>query len=300
MTEQTNEAPQAMSLEAMEAAANFIPQEEEKPAEQEEQQEEQQEEHTEEEQQEEEQEAAGEQEQEAEKEEEKPKKRKYIPVDRHENIMNNLRAELDAERKQAAKDREKFQEMLNKHFPVAQAEEEEEEPLDTYTYKKVQELELKNQARDFQSALVQADMVGNANIPNYSESVDYLIASEASKYIARATAIGEKMSNEDAVAAAVNDIGRDMHALYQKSNNPAALAKYTVERARLAGFTPKQVQKKPAGVNMEAVDKARKEAGAPAIKKQPVDVGGSAWYDSIKSDTAGLSKDYLRAMGIGS
>ena len=98
--------------------------------------------------------------------------------------------------------------------------------------------------------------------PAYGEAEMFLIANEATMVLDAAQEAGQDIDNDTAVGIAVQ---RLTNAVKSRHGKGLKMADWVYRQATLKGFTPTQKAKKArkSKVDIEAVDKARKEAGSP-------------------------------------
>lgn len=191
---------------------------------------------------------------------------------------------------------------------TGEAEEPEDEDiiddvLDKKLSARLEKLEAQHFASDFQATLDAADAFGASKLPDYHTAVNFTVAKEAQQLVIQAAAIGRELTSEEAIAYAQQKLGNELVGIRKMGANKQTIAQYAYNKALAYGFAPKSVakQQKSANINMDAVKRARDEAGAPAIQREAVKVGGAgkSWDQQLaESGKDKLDADYMRKMGL--
>jgi len=242
----------------------------------------------------------------------KDKSKIRVPLEvaeKHKQEARDAKAALIEERRKGEALVELLKKLTGEGDKAAEAEDEDDDIVDTALDKKltskIEKLEHQMETKAFTEALHAADAIGRKQDAAYEDATDFVYFATASRIIAEATAVGEEISVEDAVLEAKKSLAPVLYRIYQKSNgNPAALSTYVLTQARALGFTAKsktaEAGRGASKVNMEAVNRAREQAGAPVVKRESVVAAGSNWEDDIAARArAKYDPEYLRRMGIG-
>lgn len=227
---------------------------------------------------------------------EEPKKGKgniRIPLEVAERDKAKLRSQIDEAKAELANERARNAAMAEFLKKVAGGNEpesaEEEEVLDQTLEKKVNErfgkLEGRLEAESFNAALAKADTIGASKLPEYHAAVDTVLANEAYGIKVAMQARGKDISDHEAVQKAWERLQPELHEIYKETRSPESIAAYVIERAKVFGFGVKsgaaKVAAKKSTVNMDAVDRARREAAAPTFTRESVDMSAGDWKDDI-------------------
>lgn len=188
---------------------------------------------------------------------------------------------------------------------------EEEEIIDEVLGKKVsgvstelKEVKQEIAAERFQRSLSDEDAIGRKSLTDYDNAVSFVVATEAHQVIARHAALGKKISEEKAIEEAMKTINRDLYDVHQQGGRSGTIAKYVYDRAIARGFTPVQAKKaaEKSKVDMKAVERARQEAGAPAVERESVKINGANWNDELagraSKEFKPSDKRYLEKWGL--
>lgn len=202
--------------------------------------------------------------------------------ERNESLEN----ELAEERKKNAK----LAEFITKATGAAeQAPEEEEEildeALDRRINKRLGKIEQTIEANGFTQALERADALGNSSFDGYEQAVHFVVAHEAARVIAVAKAKGAHIDDRAAIEKASGTVAKDLQEIYKETGGaPDALAAYVIEQAKMLGFAPDKAKAAPkkTKVNMEAAERARREAGAPTYQRESAKLSGD-WGRTLVS-----------------
>lgn len=225
-----------------------------------------------------------------------------------------LKAEAEESKRRIATEEEKSSKLLDfirksAGLDADTTEGAEEEIVDEVLAKKVDErfakLEAEVNGTKLQSAIEMADDAGRKSFTDYDAATEHLVAAEAARLIQRDGAMGKKMSNETAIIKAAEAIWGDITELHKAGVAPQKIAAYSYNQAITKGFTPKAAKaakdtSKPR-VDMKAVERAREEAGAPAIEREEVRIKpGNRWEDDVaarfKAKHGNGKDDYLEKM----
>lgn len=155
---------------------------------------------------------------------------------------------------------------------------EDDEPIDTATFNKVQKVDsevqaLKNELAEtkFHTITREADTLGAAHLAGYEDGKAFLIAKNAHLFQLAASSMDIELDNDAAIEVAVKQFNNELKEIMKKGKTSGAIAKHIYQKAQALGFSPEAVvaasPKAGSKVNMAAVNKARETAGAPAIKK---------------------------------
>ena len=217
----------------------------------------------------------GEEEETAEKPEGEPKKRKmWGEREREAKLQERARAD-EAERRLAAAEEkaQKLQEFINKvvggNEDAGSEDGEEITPVDEEAYnalkKKIEGIEQQREVDRFQSTVDRQEAEARSTMPGYETAFNRVVAIEAREIMVRAAAIGRDIEPEQAIKEATKTLPKKAFEIYKSGGN---VARYFYQRALDSGFSPEGVKPaEKAKVDMKAVERARKEAGAPAVEK---------------------------------
>lgn len=240
-------------------------------------------------------------------EEEKPRS-KMIPRDRFDEV-NEKRNEAERRAQELEyklnQQTEAMDKLLRKLSGEPEKEQEEEnEVLDDVLKKQVDSKFSQIEERDFQRTVNQEAQLARQHAPDFDNAYNYLLAAGAYDIINSYQAVGKSIGEQEAIGLAQEAVEKEMRYLYTNNAQPGAMAQRLYNAALARGYTPEQAEKASNkagnGVNMKAVDKARREAGAPAIEKESVQMEPTGEIDNIYKDAveAGFSKEYLRKLGL--
>ena len=154
---------------------------------------------------------------------------------------------------------------------------------------------------NFTRAVTEADQLGRAQFEDYDTATNYVLATEANRIMLAAKATGREVNESQAVQMASQQLGRDLVELFSDGATAKNLSFYVYNRALAAGFKVTKHETKP-NVDMKAVQRARDEAGAPAIERASANpFAGKKWTDDIYNSAKenGYSADYVnQALGL--
>ena len=248
----------------------------------------------------------------------KKKRREFVPKERIEEANRKAEEKLRLAEQRAMAAEEKntklisfFEKTIGKENELPQQEEEAEEAIDAAHINplksEVKAIKEELLETKFESSVSAAEVAAAAKLPEYNTAVRFLIAARASEHVAREEAMGKEATDEimaEACAKAYAELRRDSKDMYLKGG-AAAVPGYLYRRAAALGFSPAQVKTVAAngtGVNMAAVDKARREAGAPTYKKESVQIAsGGDWKEIVRNmakKDGRVTDSYLRSQGV--
>lgn len=216
-----------------------------------------------------------------------------------------LQRELEAERAR----NQRLADFIKKATAgTSEQDDSDEEVLDEALDKKVsgelKEIKQEIAVERFQRSLASEDAIGREKLKDYDNAVSFVVATEAHQIIARGAALGKKIPEEKAIEEAMVAINRDLYDVHQQSGRSGTIAQYVYDRAIARGFTPTQAKKtaEKSKVDMKAVERARQEAGAPAIERESVKINGANWNDDLagraSKEFKPSDKRYLEKWGI--
>lgn len=229
---------------------------------------------------------------------------------------NEWKAQAEEAKALLAEERKKTQNLAEVIKKVIPGEEPEPEPadeiideaLDKKTANEFAKRDAEAAFNSFCDAAEKADQIGAASNPKYSEAVAIVLASDAYKIIVSNAAQGIEVSDEEAMNQAKRENAIELMRVHAANKrNPAKMAEYMIHRASVLGYQtadkPSAPAKQKSTVDMQAVDRFRKEAGAPVLKRESAaTVGAADWGSqvaaSFKEKYGTVDRDYLRKMGI--
>lgn len=229
-----------------------------------------------------------------EEEAEKPRS-KMIPRSRFDEVNEKARR-AEAEKQQLEWRVQQLESALEKAVGLrGEDPEEEDEVIDTALEKKIQDKFAKLEKQQLDVA-INAEL-RSAPYEDIDQAKAWYVAANAANMLERAKYANINVTKEQALQAAVEAVNEEMKALYQRNPQPGALSEYIYRQAKYMGYSVDMPEKKST-VNMKAVDKLRREAGAPAVQKEGVLPGGGNvdWKTDLKkrNKDAGISETYLK------
>lgn len=192
-----------------------------------------------------------------------------------------------------------FEKILAKMNGETQEAEADDEILDEALAKKMDERFNKLNEATITQAINNDVALARQSVPDIDNAYQYLLAASAHRIMQRAEFAGHKMSEVDAINYAQKLVNDDLKTI--KQNNPSAnVGSYLYIEAQNMGYQTSAGQKAQPNVNMKAVQKARQQAGAPAIDKESVSVGinDAIQKEYKKLKESGMDADYLAKWGI--
>lgn len=183
-----------------------------------------------------------------------------------------------------------------------------DETLAEETRNEFQKRDAEAALNSFFDAAEKADQLGNASNPKYSEAVSIVLASDAYKIIVSNAAMGIEVSDEEAMNQAKHDNAIELMRVHAANKrNPAKMAEYMIHRASALGYQAAEKAapaKQKSTVDMQAVDRLRKEAGAPVMKRESAATLSAAdWGSDVakkyESKYGNIDHEYLKKWGIG-
>lgn len=228
-------------------------------------------------------------------EEEKPRS-KMIPRSRFDEVNEKARR-AETEKQQLEWRVQQLESALEKAVGLSgeEPQEEDDEVIDTALEKKIQDKFAKLEKQQMDVA-INAEL-RSAPYDDIEQAKAWYVAANAASMLERAKYANINVTKEQALQAAVEAVNDEMKALYQRNPQPGALSEYIYRQAKYMGYSGDKPEKKST-VNMKAVDKLRREAGAPAVQKEGVLPGGGNvdWKADLKkrNKDAGISENYLK------
>jgi hypothetical protein len=244
------------------------------------------------------------QEEDAPEEPQQKKRAERIPRARFDEVNEAKRNAEERSRRlewELEQQREANKLLLKKAMGAQPEPEDDNEVLDTVLEKKLGgELE---QLKTQQVVMaVQADVAATAPA-DFDDAFGLFVAGSALKLINDAQALGYDIDQQSALAEAEKQAYQQMLEVYKRNPKRGNVVNYIYNQAKLLGYTPKASGQAPKnGVNMNAVDRARREAGAPTIHREAVQMTTSQTQVDAQRSKAlraeGLEDKYLKQFGL--
>ncbi len=124
--------------------------------------------------------------------------------------------------------------------------------------------------------------LGRASVADFDNAESYLIAAKANQVMHEMAFNGITVTQEQAIQEANKMLQSRYKQIAASNKNAGAVAKYIYNTAIQNGYRTESLDKAKPSVNMKAVQRARDEAGAPAIRKESVASGGGSWSTQME------------------
>ena len=219
--------------------------------------------------------------------EDKPKRKRTLKDDVIKQRQRAQAAEqqiesLRSDFRSVREENEQLRAFIQKH--MTQEETVEDEPIDKEHFekfdKKLKETTSGTEERLFRQELRLEDVAGQQKYgADYIMAKNHLLAADAYDIKQEYESIGESITNEQALALAMRAIDADMREVHKRGRS---IADYLYKRATRKGYATgiynengEYIGQKEK-INMKEAARARKEAGAPNVKRASAD---AAKYD---------------------